>query len=224
VPVSFCAEADRRTILVAAVLASSMGFIDSSVTSIPIPAMRAALGATLPQAQWIDGDDRPRLSRGRPGPRAWPLGRGLDADHRARAGPWRHVHHLGRRSWLALAAPLGEFWSLVVPLAALAGTGLGLDVASLTAAEMQGAADGEQGAASGINTAVARAAGLAAVAVLGRVAAWSHGDAAPGFGVPGDGPAHLAATGTGFGTIALIASLSAALAAALALCVTRAVR
>ena len=117
-----------------------------------------------------------------------------------------------------------EFWSLVVPLAALAGTGLGLDVASLTAAEMQGAADGEQGAASGINTAVARAAGLAAVAVLGRVAAWSHGDAAPGFGVPGDGPAHLAATGTAFGTIALIASLSAALAAALALCVTRAVR
>ncbi|OYX22096.1 MAG: hypothetical protein B7Z04_00490 [Rhodobacterales bacterium 32-66-9] len=112
----------------------------------------------------------------------------------------------------------------MVPLAALAGTGLGLDVAPLTAAEMQGAADSEQGAASGINNAVARAGGLAAVAVLGRVAAWSYGDAAPGFGVPGDGPAHLAATGTAFGTIALSASLSAALAAALALCVTRAVR
>ena len=61
----------------------------------------------------------------------------------------------------------------------------------------------------GLAKALPRAAGLAAVAVLGRVGAWSHGDAAPGFGVPGDGPAHLAATGTAFGTIALSASLSA---------------
>ena len=40
-------------ILWAAILASSMGFIDSSVTSIAIPAIRAALQASLPQAQWI---------------------------------------------------------------------------------------------------------------------------------------------------------------------------
>ncbi len=37
----------------AAILASSMGFIDSSVTAIAIPAIRAALDASLPQAQWI---------------------------------------------------------------------------------------------------------------------------------------------------------------------------
>ncbi|MCC6518237.1 MAG: MFS transporter, partial [Tabrizicola sp.] len=54
VPVSFCAEADRRIILWAAILASSMGFIDSSVTSIAMPAMREALGASLSQAQWIN--------------------------------------------------------------------------------------------------------------------------------------------------------------------------
>ena len=54
VPVSFCAGPDRRIILWAAILASSMGFIDSSVTSIATPAMREALGATLQEAQWIN--------------------------------------------------------------------------------------------------------------------------------------------------------------------------
>ena len=54
VPVSFCAEGDRRVILWAAILASSMGFIDGSVTSIAMPAMRQALGASLAEAQWIN--------------------------------------------------------------------------------------------------------------------------------------------------------------------------
>ncbi|KKB83848.1 MFS transporter [Devosia limi DSM 17137] len=43
----------RRTVLIAAILASSMGFIDGSVMSIAIPAIRADLGATLADAQWI---------------------------------------------------------------------------------------------------------------------------------------------------------------------------
>lgn len=67
---------------------------------------------------------------------------------------------------LWLAAPTGQFWSHVVPLTGLAGLGLGLVVAPLTAAAMQGAEDGEQGAASGVNNAVARVAGLVAVALL----------------------------------------------------------
>jgi len=50
VPASFCAPEDRRRILWAAVLASSVGFIDMSVTAIAMPAMRAALGASLAQA------------------------------------------------------------------------------------------------------------------------------------------------------------------------------
>ena len=45
--------AERRFVLVAAILASSMGFIDGSVISIAIPAIRADLGATLADAQWI---------------------------------------------------------------------------------------------------------------------------------------------------------------------------
>jgi MFS family permease len=125
---------------------------------------------------------------------------------------------------LWLAAPLGQFWTHVVPLTALAGLGLGLVVAPLTAAAMQGAEDGEQGAASGVNNAVARVAGLIAVALLGRIAAEAYGLGAPGFGVTGDSAQHLAATGAAFGTVALAASLMAALAAVLALLVKRPVR
>ena len=44
---------ERRFVLIAAILASSMGFIDGSVISIAIPAIRADLGATLADAQWI---------------------------------------------------------------------------------------------------------------------------------------------------------------------------
>jgi EmrB/QacA subfamily drug resistance transporter len=52
-PVAFCTAAARKWVLLVAILASSLGFIDSSVTSIAIPAIRASLGATLAQAQWI---------------------------------------------------------------------------------------------------------------------------------------------------------------------------
>ncbi|MFN4201650.1 MAG: MFS transporter [Tabrizicola sp.] len=125
---------------------------------------------------------------------------------------------------LWLAAPLGEFWAHVVPMAGLAGLGLGLTVAPLTAAAMQGAQDDEQGAASGVNNAVARVAGLVAVALLGRMAAAAYGPGAPGFGAAGDTAAHLAATGAAFGAVALTASLMAALAAVLSLLIARPVR
>ncbi len=44
---------NRRFVLIAAILASSMGFIDGSVISIAIPAIRADLGASLAEAQWV---------------------------------------------------------------------------------------------------------------------------------------------------------------------------
>lgn len=49
----FCDPARRRLVLISAILASAMGFIDGSVVSIAIPAMRETLGASLSQAQWI---------------------------------------------------------------------------------------------------------------------------------------------------------------------------
>ena len=49
----FCPPQARIYVLISAILASSMGFIDSSVVSIAVPAMRADLGATLADAQWV---------------------------------------------------------------------------------------------------------------------------------------------------------------------------
>jgi EmrB/QacA subfamily drug resistance transporter len=49
----FVDKSKRRFVLFAAVLASSMGFIDGSVVSIAIPAIRDNLGASLADAQWV---------------------------------------------------------------------------------------------------------------------------------------------------------------------------
>ena len=51
---SFCAEESRPWVLAAAIVASAMGFIDGSVVSIALPAMREGLGASLAQATWIN--------------------------------------------------------------------------------------------------------------------------------------------------------------------------
>ena len=51
---AFCEERRRPLVLAAAVLASSMGFIDGTVVSIAMPAIRQTLGATLDQATWIN--------------------------------------------------------------------------------------------------------------------------------------------------------------------------
>ena len=48
-----CPERERRLVLVVAVVASAMGFIDSTVVSIAIPAMRESLDAGLAAAQWV---------------------------------------------------------------------------------------------------------------------------------------------------------------------------
>jgi EmrB/QacA subfamily drug resistance transporter len=50
----FCRDDDRRLVLTAAILASALGFIDSTIIAIALPALREALGATLRQAQWIN--------------------------------------------------------------------------------------------------------------------------------------------------------------------------
>ncbi len=49
----FCAPKNRPYLLAAAILASALGFIDGTVVSIALPAMRASLGANLVEAQWI---------------------------------------------------------------------------------------------------------------------------------------------------------------------------
>ncbi|WP_296747294.1 MFS transporter [Mesorhizobium sp.] len=50
---TFCPQSQRRFVLVAAILASALGFIDGSILAIAMPALRTSLGASLAEAQWI---------------------------------------------------------------------------------------------------------------------------------------------------------------------------
>ncbi|AZN96396.1 MFS transporter [Mesorhizobium sp. M9A.F.Ca.ET.002.03.1.2] len=50
---TFCPQSRRRFVLIAAILASALGFIDGSVLAIATPAIRVDLGASLAEAQWI---------------------------------------------------------------------------------------------------------------------------------------------------------------------------
>ena len=49
----FCGPAARPFVLVAAILASALGFIDGSILAVATPVLRADLGASLAEAQWI---------------------------------------------------------------------------------------------------------------------------------------------------------------------------
>ncbi|MDD9909407.1 MAG: DHA2 family efflux MFS transporter permease subunit [Ahrensia sp.] len=48
-----CPPDRRKYVLIVAILASAMGFIDGSVVAVAIPQMRASLDASFTQAQWI---------------------------------------------------------------------------------------------------------------------------------------------------------------------------
>lgn len=50
---TFCPQRQRKFVLVSAILASSLGFIDGSVVAIAIPAIRADLDAGLTAMQWV---------------------------------------------------------------------------------------------------------------------------------------------------------------------------
>jgi EmrB/QacA subfamily drug resistance transporter len=45
--------ATRRWVLVAAILASGMGFVDGTLVNVALPAIQKSLGANLAQAQWV---------------------------------------------------------------------------------------------------------------------------------------------------------------------------
>lgn len=72
---------------------------------------------------------------------------------------------------LALAPSAGGYWATIFPAMVLMGLGMTAAVTPLTTVALNAAPDSLTGAASGVNNAVSRAAGLLAVAGVGAVAA-----------------------------------------------------
>lgn len=128
---------------------------------------------------------------------------------------------------LLVGSGIRHFWTGVFPLMILMGLGMALVVSPLSSAVMTAVEDDDTGAASGINNAVSRIAGLVAVAVLGVVVAGRYAAVLggtpdmPGFGeqgnLPGDAEAlRIAASDAAFAAVAWITaalSLAAALIA-----------
>ena len=119
---------------------------------------------------------------------------------------------------MALAAPMQAFWSGVIPGAVAAGLGMACVVAPLSTAVMGAAGPDAAGAASGVNNAVARGAGLLAVAAMGPVAAGAYAAAGgpASFGEATGAAGHGAAMSAGFGAVALVAAALAFLSAGIA--------
>lgn len=126
-------------------------------------------------------------------------------------------------------APLHDAWRGVLPAVVLLGLGMGLVVSPLSTAVMTAVDDGDTGVASGVNNAVARVAGLVAVALLGMVVSTvferSLGEAAElpiFFGLPAEGlnPSNdalrLAATDAAFASIAYITAVLSLVSAVIA--------
>jgi EmrB/QacA subfamily drug resistance transporter len=90
------------------------------------------------------------------------------------------------------ALHIRAFWAGVLPMMVVMGFGMAFVVSPLSTAIMTAVEDRETGAASGINNAVARIAGLFAVAAMGAVAAYVYAASAgarftqnlPGYGEP----------------------------------------
>jgi EmrB/QacA subfamily drug resistance transporter len=126
---------------------------------------------------------------------------------------------------LGLFASVHSVWFAVLPFMILFGLGMSLVVSPLSTAVMTSVDDHDTGTASGINNAVARVAGLFAVATMGGLAALVFGQSLGGavgdlsFGAPLDGglpPEAVVASDNAFAAIAYVTAALSLLSAAIA--------
>lgn len=119
---------------------------------------------------------------------------------------------------LALMVPNQVFWAQVVPATTLMGAGMALIVAPISTAVMASVDDAHTGAASGINNALARMAGLFSVAAMGSLAAIAYtAFGGPGdFGAMGSDPSHVGAMNGAFSVITWVSAAIALVSAGVA--------
>lgn len=121
-------------------------------------------------------------------------------------------------SWLAISVAQQDFLRGVLPPMALAGLGMSMVVAPLSAAIMAAVGDRQTGIASAINNAVSRTAGLVAVAALGGIvtAAYTGAGGTLSYGIAGDAAGHATSMTTAFARVAWLAAGAAFLAGIIA--------
>lgn len=117
--------------------------------------------------------------------------------------------------WLSIAVETRNFWFGVLPPMCVMGLGMSMVVAPLSTVIMAAVEDNQTGAASGVNNAISRIAGLIAVAAMSsyvaRVYAANGGMAS--YGITSGTAGHDAAMVAAFAAVARVAAALSALAA-----------
>ena len=93
-------RAARRWTLIAAVLGSSMAFVDGTVVKVALPAIQRELGATASQAQWVIESYALLLGRRC----CWPAVRSATASGGGSCS-WRGWDYSARLPWHARSRP-----------------------------------------------------------------------------------------------------------------------
>ncbi|MBA2469044.1 MAG: MFS transporter [Chloroflexia bacterium] len=180
-PSAAATPASGRWVLVAAVLGSSMVFIDSSVVNVALPTVQEDLRASAAATQWTVESYALSLAALLPLVLLmFALSRwsgGLIASFGAKpplvVGPLIAAVGFGL---FAIPGIAGSYWTTWFPAVTVLGIGMAITVAPLTTAVM-GAVDQQRaGIASGINNSVARTASLPAIAVLGIAVSLAFGN------------------------------------------------
>ena len=120
--------------------------------------------------------------------------------------------------WLGWSVLDQLYWSGVIPPLILGGLGMSMVVAPLSTSIMRVASEGDTGAASGVNNAVSRIAGLFAVAIMGTVIGTSYRavGGTVSYGVASDAPFHVDAMTLAFSTAVWVCAALSLFAAIIA--------